>query len=64
MKQKKIELLAGQHGKDSEFERFPRNSNNSIAAANLLKGVEKFNGVVYFWRIIVDAMKAKSGYEM
>ena len=44
----KIELLAGQHGKDSESERFPRNSNNSIAAANLLKGVEKSNGVVYF----------------
>ena len=40
----KIELLAGQHGKDSETERFPRNSNNSITAANLLQGVEKSYG--------------------
>ena len=40
----KIELLAGQHGKDSETERFPRNSNNSITAANLLNGVEKSYG--------------------
>ena len=40
----KIELLAGQHGKDSETERFPRNSNNSITAANLLRGVEKSYG--------------------
>ena len=40
----KIELLAGQHGKDPETGRFPRNSNNSIIAANLLKGVEKSYG--------------------
>ena len=40
----KIELLAGQHGKDPETERFPRNSNNSITAANLLHGVEKSYG--------------------
>ena len=45
----KIELLAGQHGKDSETERFPRNSNNSITAANLLNGVEKsYDGGKFF----------------
>ena len=40
----KIELLAGQHGKDSETERFPRNSNNSITAAKLLNGVDNSYG--------------------
>jgi hypothetical protein len=45
----KIELLAGQHGKDSESERFPRNSNNSISAANILKGVEKSYSVGRFF---------------
>ena len=38
----KIELLAGQHGDVTMTS--PRNSNNSISVANLLKGVEKSDG--------------------
>ena len=38
----KIELLAGQHGDVTMTS--PRNSNNSISIANLLKGVEKSDG--------------------
>lgn len=38
----KIELLAGQHGDVTVTS--PRNSNNSISVANLLKGVEKSDG--------------------
>ncbi len=42
----KIELLAGQHGNAVAF---PRNSNNSITAANLLNGVEKSYGAGKFF---------------
>lgn len=42
----KIELLAGQHGNAVTF---PRNSNNSITAANLLKDVEKPYGADHFF---------------
>lgn len=42
----KIELLAGQHGNAVTF---PRNSNNSITATNLLKGVEKSYGASHFF---------------
>lgn len=43
----KIELLAGQHGDVTMTS--PRNSNNSITAANLLKGVEKSYGAGRFF---------------
>ncbi len=56
----KIELLAGQHGKDSESERFPRNSNNSITAANLLKGVEKSYGAGRFFENYLEESSVKT----
>lgn len=43
----KIELLAGQHGDVTMTS--PRNSNNSITAANLLKGVEKSYDAGHFF---------------
>lgn len=53
----KIELLAGQHGKAVTF---PRNSNNSITAANLLKGVEKSYGAGRFFENYSEESSAKT----
>ena len=52
----KIELLAGQHGDVTKTS--PRNSNNSISAANLLNGVEiSYNPGVK----VLDESKKRSG---
>ena len=54
----KIELLAGQHGGVTMTP--PRNSNNSITAANLLKGVEKSYGAGRFFENYSEESSAKT----
>lgn len=57
----KIELLAGQHGDVTMTS--PRNSNNSITAANLLKGVEKSYDAGHFFEGYSEKIAEKTRQE-